>query len=146
MLALEAVVVGPAEGDLAEHGVDHLAPVADELGLLALAAVDPLSPLAEVDAKDLLQEAAADPVHRLSNRQFDQAQPFTCRVRQAAGRERAEPLYFGRELRLEVREEPLFSSPVAASGTGSAAASNGRASQMWSLISTISSVRAVKRL
>jgi hypothetical protein len=55
------------------------------------------------------------------------------------------PPYLGRELRFDLLAEPPFSAPVSAARETVSAASGGRASQMDSLTSTISSDSAAKR-
>jgi hypothetical protein len=53
------VVVGATDPHPAQHGIDVLVPVADELGLLAAPAVDPLPAMAVLCGQKLLQQGTA---------------------------------------------------------------------------------------
>src|SRR5258705_1272503 len=85
----------------------------------------------------LFQEGSANGDHRGPHGQFHRAQPVPARQRRR--RQRGQPGYLGGELRLDLVVEPLF-SPSGSGGAAGAAAPTGRASQIASFTSTISSV------
>jgi len=69
--ALHTVVVGAAHRHLAQDGLEVLGPVADELGLVAVAAVDALAAMpAVVRIEQLLEHRRTHPVHRPANHQL----------------------------------------------------------------------------
>ena len=69
-LAFGAVIVGAAHGDPAQHGVDVLVAVADELGEMPGAAVDPRPAVPGVGGQQLLQQLGAQLGHRGADRQL----------------------------------------------------------------------------
>lgn len=98
-------------------------------------ALDPRAAVARVGAQQLLQQPAADPGHRGPDGQLH---PFQVTGRaQGPRRQRRQAGYLGRELRLELPEEPPFSPGVPA-GPSPASGETGRAWQIASLTSTIS--------
>ena len=105
---------------------------------MAMAAVDVLPAVAEIDAQELFEEAPTDPVHRFPDRQLDQTQPFPGGAGQADGRELAEPFYLGRELCLEALVEPAFFTGPSPGEAIAAICSGGRSSQICSLTSMTS--------
>jgi hypothetical protein len=135
MPAPGAVVVGPAYRDRPKYGIDRLGPVGDELRLMTGLALDPRPAVAGVGAQQLLQQPAADPGHRGPDGQLH---PFQVagRAKRARG-QRRQVGYLGRELRLELTEEPPFSPGVPA-GPSPASGKTGRASQIASFTSAIS--------
>ena len=142
-LADAAVVVGAAQRDPPEHGVEVLVAVADELREMLLAAVDPRPAVPGVGGQQALQQLGAELGHRGADRQLHRrhARPGAQRVRG----QRGQPLYLGRERRGDLVAEPPFSSPVVAAGGADTAGFGGRASQIASLTSTICSLTAAKR-
>ena len=137
------MVVGAAHHDTAQHGVEVLVAVADEVGVMPGPAVDPRPAVPGVGGQQLLQQRRAQLGHRGADRQLHRGQART-RGAQRGGRERGQPLYLGGELRRDLRVEPPFSSPVAAGGAV-AAGFGGRASQISSLTATICSLTSAKR-
>lgn len=91
--------------------------------------------VADVGTQQLLQQPAADPRHRGPDGQLHPLQ-VTGRAQGARG-QRRQAGYLGRELRLELTEEPPFSPGVPA-GPSPSSGKSGRASQIASLTSTIS--------
>ena len=110
-----AVIVGAAHRDRAQHGVDVLVAVADELGVMARAAVDPRAAVAGVGGQQLLQQRAAQLRHRGADRQLHRLQARAERAQRGDG-QRGQPLYLGRELRCDLRRGAPFSASVRGRG------------------------------
>lgn len=113
---------------------------------MALPAVDPRAALPGVERQQTLEQRPTQPQHGGADGQLDRAQAVALGLRQRARRQLAESPYLGRELRLELDEEPLFSSSVSPGAASSASADTGRAAQIAALTSTISPTIALKRL
>ena len=143
VFAFGAVIPGAAHGDPAQHGVDVLVAVTDELGEMLLPAVDPRPAVPGVGGQQLLQQLGAQLDHRGADRQLHRRHARA--GAQRVGRQRGQPLYLGRERRGDLVAEPPFSSPVVAAGGAVAAGLGGRASQIASLTATICSVTSAKR-
>ena len=144
MAAVGAVVVVAAQADRAQDGVDGLLPVVGELCLVALTTVHSGTAMPGVEIQKPFQQAPPDLEHGRADRQLDSGQPFARGIAQLARRQLAEALYLGGEVRLELREEPLFLD--SASGGVPASAETGLASQIASLTSTICSSTALNCL
>ena len=127
-----------AEGDRAQHGVQVLVPVGDEVGLMTCPAVDPRPTAAAVQAQQAFQQRGAEFGHRRPDRQFHRGQALGTVSAERAGRQFCQPSYLGGELRLERADEPPL-SPTGLVGVwpSSANAEIGLASQIASLTSTI---------
>ena len=95
MTTLGAVVVGTAEADWAEDGVDGLFPIATELGQVARATVDPGAAMPGVEPEQPLEQAASEPDNGGANRQLDGLQTFPRAIAELAGCPLAEALYLG---------------------------------------------------
>ena len=101
------MVVGAAHHDTAQHGVDVLVAVTDELARVPCAAVDPRPAVPGVDGQQLPQQRGAQPGHRGADRQLQRLKART-RPAQRVRRERGQPLYLGRELRRDLLAEPPY--------------------------------------
>ena len=143
MTAGGAVVPGPAEADRAQHGVDGLFPVGDELRLVAGPAVRPRAAVAELQSQQVFQQPRAQLDHRGPDRQFHRLQATTCAQR--LRRHRGQALYPGGDLLLERLAEPPL-SPAGPAGDSPAAGGSGLASQIASFTSTICSLSAANFL
>ena len=138
------MVVGAAQRDTPQHGVDVLVAVTDELRLMPGPAVDPRPAMSGVGGQQLPQQRGTKLGHRGADRQLHRAQSRTRRA-QRVDCERRQPLYLRGDLRRDLLVEPPFSSPVVAAGGAVAAGFGGRASQIASLTATICSLTAAKR-
>ena len=82
-------MIGAAETDRPERATEPLFPVADELGLVAGAAVDPRPAIAGTGGEELPEEGRADVEHAVPGGELQGAEPFGPR-RKARGRELGE--------------------------------------------------------
>ena len=108
--AHSAVVVGAAQFDRAQHGLDRLAPVADEPGAMPGPAVDPGPAMPGVGGQQPAQQRSAELSHRGTDRQLHRRQALAGRT-QRPGRQLGQPVYLGRELRRDLIVEPPFRPP-----------------------------------
>ena len=141
--ALRAVVVGAAQRDLAQHGVDHLAAVADKPGEVPGAAVDARAAVPAVAGEQLFQQLRAEARHRGTDRGLHHRQTLTVITGQRGCGEFGQPRYLGRERFVERGAEPPFSPSAPASRSWPPAPVTGTAgltSQIASFTATIFSL------
>ncbi|MHB1639296.1 MAG: hypothetical protein ACYCUD_05600 [Candidatus Dormibacteria bacterium] len=83
---------------------------------MASTAVHPGTAMPGVEVEQPFQQAAPDLDHGGANRQLDSGHALARRITELAGGKLAETLYLEGEVRLELREEPLFLPSASAGG------------------------------
>ena len=147
VLAVRAVIPGAGEGDRAEHGVDDLVPVGDELCLMPGSAVHAGTAVAGIGFQQLPQHAAAELQHPGADHGLGCLQAGL--AAQRPGGLRGQPAYLCGRLRRERFAEPPFSPPAGgapASPSPAAGDEAGRASQIASFTCTSCSLTAMNCL
>ena len=125
-------------------GLDRPGPVGDKLGQMTCSTVDSLYAVARVGGQQPEAPASPEPYHRGADGQLHRPQILAGRTECADGH-LGQAGYLRRELRFDLLGEPAFSASVSAEGETVSATFGGRASQMATLTSTISSDSAAKR-
>jgi len=138
MPAVRAGVVGAAQADRRQNGIDGLHAVVGEVCDVASTAVHPGTAMPGVESHESLQQPSSQLDHGGADRQLHSGQAFRRGIAELTGGQLAEALYLGGEVRLELPEEPLFLPSASAGGWSPANAETGLVSQIFSLTSTTS--------